>query len=218
MKLNEIKVETKFKKKKRVGRGIGSGKGKTAGRGMKGQKSRTGVSINGFEGGQMPLHMRMPKHGFKSRKRINKVVLKTDLINTLIDKKIIKENAKLTIDELINYSSSKKNVYIKFLLGNKLSKSVNIESHAVSESAKKEFERVGGAVDLIKFVKKKKQNAKKEIKKSNDKNIKNDFDKSSKSEQVKQKLDLKKTKKKADSKNIKKKSSAKKPTSKVKDK
>ncbi len=218
MKLNEIKVETKFKKKKRVGRGIGSGKGKTAGRGMKGQKSRTGVSINGFEGGQMPLHMRMPKHGFKSRKRINKVVLKTDLINTLIDKKIIKENAKLTIDELINYSSSKKNVYIKFLLGNKLSKSVNIESHAVSESAKKEFERVGGAVDLIKFVKKKKQNAKKEINKSNDKNIKNDSDKSSKSEQVKQKLDLKKTKKKADSKNIKKKSSAKKPTSKVKDK
>ena len=56
--------------RKRIGRGIGSGQGKTAGRGMKGQKSRTGVSINGFEGGQMPLHMRMPKHGFKSRKKI----------------------------------------------------------------------------------------------------------------------------------------------------
>ena len=87
MKLNEIRVKNSEKKRKRVGRGIGSGKGKTAGRGMKGQKSRTGVSINGFEGGQMPLHMRMPKHGFNSRKKIKKVVLKTDLINTLIEKK-----------------------------------------------------------------------------------------------------------------------------------
>ena len=87
MKLNEIRVKNSEKKRKRVGRGIGSGKGKTAGRGMKGQKSRTGVSINGFEGGQMPLHMRMPKHGFNSRKKKKKVVLKTDLINTLIEKK-----------------------------------------------------------------------------------------------------------------------------------
>ena len=71
MKLNEIKIDSKLKKRKRIGRGIGSGKGKTGGRGMKGQKSRTGVSINGFEGGQMPLHMRMPKHGFKSRKKIS---------------------------------------------------------------------------------------------------------------------------------------------------
>ena len=153
MKLNEIKVETKLKKKKRVGRGIGSGKGKTAGRGMKGQKSRTGVSINGFEGGQMPLHMRMPKHGFKSRKKINKIVIKTDLINSLFDKKVIKDNAKLSIKDLTNYSSSKKNVFIKFLLGNKLTKSVNVESHAVSNSAKKEFERVGGSVSIIKFIK-----------------------------------------------------------------
>ena len=66
MKLNEIKNDSlKLQKRKRVGRGIGSGFGKTCGRGMKGQKSRSGVSINGFEGGQMPLHMRMPKHGFK---------------------------------------------------------------------------------------------------------------------------------------------------------
>ena len=87
MKLNEIKVDTKYKKRKRIARGIGSGKGKTGGRGIKGQKSRTGVSINGFEGGQMPLHMRMPKHGFKSRKNINKVIVKTDLINSLLEKK-----------------------------------------------------------------------------------------------------------------------------------
>ena len=70
MKLNQIKSESlRLRKRKRVARGIGSGTGKTAGRGMKGQKSRSGVSINGFEGGQMPLHMRMPKHGFKSKKK-----------------------------------------------------------------------------------------------------------------------------------------------------
>ena len=95
MKLNEIKTDSKLKKRKRVGRGIGSGKGKTAGRGMKGQKSRSGVSINGFEGGQMPLHMRMPKHGFKSRKKIKKMILKTDLINNLLEQKIIKEKDKI---------------------------------------------------------------------------------------------------------------------------
>ena len=76
LKLNNRQKIKKFKI--RVGRGIGSGKGKTAGRGMKGQKSRTGVSINGFEGGQMPLHMRMPKHGFKSRKKISEIVQKRE--------------------------------------------------------------------------------------------------------------------------------------------
>ncbi len=160
MKLNEFKIEKSDKKRKRVGRGIGSGKGKTAGRGMKGQKSRTGVSINGFEGGQMPLHMRMPKHGFKSRKKIKKVVLKTDLINFLIEKKKIKENSKLTVSDLVKLSNSKKNVHIKFLMGNKLIKPVKVQSHSASDSAKKEFERIGGMIDLVKFnkLKKKKMN------------------------------------------------------------
>ena len=117
MKLNEINLGTNQKKKKRVGRGIGSGKGKTAGRGMKGQKSRTGVSINGFEGGQMPLHMRMPKHGFKSRKKINKVVLKTDLINRLLDKKLIKEKSSLSISDLLKFSNSKKKCIYKIFIG-----------------------------------------------------------------------------------------------------
>ena len=76
MKLNDLNLsDVKNKSKKRICRGIGSGKGKTGGRGIKGQKSRTGVSINGFEGGQMPLHMRMPKHGFKSRSKIKKTVI-----------------------------------------------------------------------------------------------------------------------------------------------
>ncbi len=171
MKLNEIKIESKLKKRKRVGRGIGSGKGKTAGRGMKGQKSRTGVSINGFEGGQMPLHMRMPKHGFKSRKKINKIILKTDLINNLLEKKLIKENSKLSINDLTMYSKSKKNVFIKILLGQKLSKAVNLESHSASDTAKKEFERNGGSINIVKFKKLKNINDKNQFKSS--KNVNN---------------------------------------------
>ena len=166
MKLNEIKIDTKLKKRKRIGRGIGSGKGKTAGRGMKGQKSRTGVSINGFEGGQMPLHMRMPKHGFKSRKKINKRVIKTDLINNLLEKKIIKENSTLSINDLTMHSKSKKNVFIKILLGKKLNKAVNLESHSASESVRKEFERIGGTINIVQFKKLKIVSKKKEDKKS----------------------------------------------------
>ena len=168
MKLNEIKVVTKIKKRKRIARGIGSGKGKTGGRGMKGQKSRTGVSINGFEGGQMPLHMRMPKHGFKSRKNLNKVVLKTDLINRLIEKKVIKENSKLSIKDLVDLSSSKRNIHIKFLMGEKLNKPVNVESHAASDSVKKEFERLGGSISIVKFKKLIVKDSKKNDKKISD--------------------------------------------------
>jgi large subunit ribosomal protein L15 len=154
MKLNEISVDkSKIKKKKRIARGIGSGKGKTGGRGMKGQKSRSGVSINGFEGGQMPIHMRMPKHGFKSRKKVKKVVFKTDIVNSLIERKIIKENSNLTIKDLINLSNSKKNVFVKILFGQKLLKSVKIESHAASKSAIKEFERIGGSINIVQFKK-----------------------------------------------------------------
>ena len=190
MKLNEIKIDSKLKKRKRIGRGIGSGKGKTAGRGMKGQKSRTGVSINGFEGGQMPLHMRMPKHGFKSRKKINKIVLKTDLINNLLEKKIIKENSKLSINDLTMHSKSKKNVFIKILLGKKLNKAVNLESHSASESVRKEFERIGGSINIIKFKKLKTVSKKGENNKSNKVNEKKVID----SNKIKTESDQKKSK------------------------
>ena len=153
MKLNEFKTIDQKKKRKRICRGIGSGKGKTGGRGMKGQKSRTGVSINGFEGGQMPLHMRMPKHGFKSKSKLRKIILKTDFINQLLEKKIISDKAKLDIAQIKTLSKSNKNSYVKFLFGKKLDKPVSIEAHAVSASALKEFKRVGGEVDIIKFKK-----------------------------------------------------------------
>ncbi len=205
MKLNEIKNESKNKSRKRIARGIGSGKGKTGGRGMKGQKSRTGVSINGFEGGQMPLHMRMPKHGFKSRNRQNKTILKTDFLNILIEKKIIKENTKLTIDDLINHSNSKQNVFVKILLGQKLTKALNIESHAVSESAKKEVERAGGSISIVKFKKKNKVPAVKENKqvkteKTKDIQTKNKITKTEKKSQGRQTKNLKITTKKSPNK------------------
>ncbi len=153
MKLNEFKTINHKTKRKRICRGIGSGKGKTGGRGMKGQKSRTGVSINGFEGGQMPLHMRMPKHGFKSRSKLRKIILKTDFINQLLEKKIISDKAKLDIGQIKDLSKSNKNSYVKFLFGKKLEKPVSIQAHAVSAAALKEFKRVGGEVDIIKFKK-----------------------------------------------------------------
>ena len=197
MRLNELKDNPGSRKSRtRVGRGIGSGKGKTAGRGMKGQKSRTGVSINGFEGGQMPLHMRMPKHGFKSRKKINKIILKTDLINNLLEKKVIKENSKLSINDLTMHSKSKKNVFIKILLGKKLTKAVNLESHSASESVRKEFERIGGSIDIVKFKKLKTVNKKVENKKSkkvNDKIVVGSKKNEIKNDQKKSKITSEKT-------------------------
>ena len=152
MKLNELKTpRSNLKQRKRVGRGIGSGKGKTGGRGIKGQKSRTGVSINGFEGGQMPLHMRMPKHGFKSRSKIKDKVLKTDFINNLIDKKAVMEKSILNISQLSEFISAKKDSRIKILMGQKLKGSISIEVHAASKGVIKEFKRVGGEIKIIDF-------------------------------------------------------------------
>ena len=152
MKLNELKTPiSNLKQRKRVGRGIGSGKGKTGGRGIKGQKSRTGVSINGFEGGQMPLHMRMPKHGFKSRSKIKNKVFKTDFINYLFDKKGVKEKSTLNISQLYEFISAKKDSHIKILMGQKLKGSISIEVHAASKGVIKEFKRVGGEIKIIDF-------------------------------------------------------------------
>ena len=152
MKLNELKTPiSNLKQRKRVGRGIGSGKGKTGGRGIKGQKSRTGVSINGFEGGQMPLHMRMPKHGFKSRSKIKNKVFKTDFINHLFDKKAVKEKSTLDISQLYEFINAKKHSHIKILMGQKLKGSISIEVHAASKGVIKEFKRVGGEIKIVDF-------------------------------------------------------------------
>ena len=176
MKLNDLNLsDIKHKNKKRICRGIGSGKGKTGGRGVKGQKSRTGVSINGFEGGQMPLHMRMPKHGFKSRSKIKKTVLKTDFLNFCVEKKLVGEKSLLKIQDLIDLSKSKKNSHIKILMGKKLSAPVNIESHSASESVLKEFKRVGAEIKIVEFKKLGSTSTKLKSKKKNiSKNVKSD--------------------------------------------
>jgi len=113
MNLNEIGVKL-HKTSKRVGRGIGSGKGKTAGRGVKGQKSRSGVSIKGYEGGQMPLFRRLPKRGFNAiSKRANNLVINLNDLSKLIDKNKISITEKLDLASLL-FSKDKKNYkYIK---------------------------------------------------------------------------------------------------------
>jgi large subunit ribosomal protein L15 len=155
MRLNSFNLsEQNKKKRKRICRGIGSGKGKTGGRGVKGQKSRTGVSINGFEGGQMPLHMRMPKHGFKSRSKIKKTILKTDFLNFCVERNLVGKKSSLKIEDLEMLSKSKKNTHIKFLMGNKLSSAISVEAHSASESVIKEFKRLGADITIVKFKKK----------------------------------------------------------------
>ena len=188
MKLNELRTpSSNLKQRKRVGRGIGSGKGKTGGRGVKGQKSRTGVSINGFEGGQMPLHMRMPKHGFKSRTKIKSKVFKTDFINYLFEKKALKEKSTVNITQLYEFISAKKHSHIKILMGQKLKGSISIEVHAASKGVIKEFKRVGGEIKIIDF-----KQFIKDIKTSNAKNNLNS--KETKEVKSEKSVNIKKTK------------------------
>ena len=152
MKLNEIKIDSSLKRKpKRIGRGIGSGKGKTCGRGMKGQKSRSGVSINGFEGGQMPLHMRLPKHGFKNNFKKNYFLISTDLINNLVKTKKISSSKKITISDFVkmNLKISSKYKGIKILSGSNLNTKIDIEANAASKKALDLFKKTGGKIDIL---------------------------------------------------------------------
>ena len=153
MKLNEIKIDSSLKRKpKRIGRGIGSGKGKTCGRGMKGQKSRSGVSINGFEGGQMPLHMRLPEaHGFKNNFKKNYFLISTDLINNLVKTKKISSSKKITISDFVkmNLKISSKYKGIKILSGSNLNTKIDIEANAASKKALDLFKKAGGKIDIL---------------------------------------------------------------------
>ena len=152
MRLNDISDNPgAVKRKLRVGRGPGSGKGKTGGRGIKGQKSRSGVSINAFEGGQMPLYQRLPKRGFNSRnskKLLDQVNLGS--IQKLIDAKKIVENKPIDIDLLRSVSLINKNaVFVKLLAKGVLTSKVKIEVSSASEKAKQAVEKIGGELNLI---------------------------------------------------------------------
>ena len=152
MRLNDISDNPgAVKRKLRVGRGPGSGKGKTGGRGIKGQKSRSGVSINAFEGGQMPLYQRLPKRGFNSRKSktlLDQVNLGS--IQKLIDAKKIVENKPIDIALLRSVSLINKNaVFVKLLAKGVLTSKVKIEVSSASEKAKQAVEKIGGELNLI---------------------------------------------------------------------
>jgi len=129
-------------KKIRPGRGIGSGKGKTSGRGHKGQKSRRGVAIKSFEGGQMPLYRRLPKRGFNPLKKTKVAKLNLGQIQILLDKKKINSKDKINLDLLKKLKIvSKKHNKIKVLGSGELKEKIDIEADFVSESAKTKLEK-----------------------------------------------------------------------------
>ena len=140
-----------YKKKMRVGRGIGSGKGKTSGRGVKGQKSRSGVAIKAFEGGQMPLYRRLPKRGFNPISRVNIAIMNLEKIQSFIDEKTIKSSDTINMEllkklKLINKNSQK----LKILGTGEIKDKINIEANLASKSAVEKLEKIGGSIQLKK--------------------------------------------------------------------
>ena len=145
---NTTKVKTS---KKRLGRGIGSGKGKTSGRGIKGQKSRSGVAIKSFEGGQMPLYRRLPKRGFNPIPKHKIAILNLEKIQTYINKKTINSADTINTDllkklKLINKNSTK----LKILGSGEIKDKINIEANLASKSAINKLEKIGGSIQLKK--------------------------------------------------------------------
>ena len=148
----KLNNRSKIKKSKiRVGRGIGSGKGKTSGRGVKGQKSRSGVAIKSFEGGQMPLYRRLPKRGFNPLQKESIAILNLDKIQFFISKKTINTNDVLNSSilkklNLINKNSKK----LKILGTGEIKDKINIEADLASKSALAKLEKIGGSIQLKK--------------------------------------------------------------------
>ena len=139
------------KSKIRVGRGIGSGKGKTSGRGVKGQKSRSGVAIKSFEGGQMPLYRRLPKRGFNPINKTNVAILNLDKIQSYIDKKNLNSSDVINTNLLKKLKLINKNALKLKILGfGEIKAKVNIEADLASKSAIKKLEKLGGSIQLKK--------------------------------------------------------------------
>ena len=150
MQLNTLNSKIS-KSKKRLGRGIGSSKGKTSGRGHKGQKSRSGVAIKSFEGGQMPLYRRLPKRGFNSLRKIKIAKINLEKIQFYIEHKTI--DPKITINSdllkklnIINQNSQK----LKILGNGEIKEKINIEADLISKSAKEKLEKIGGSIQIKK--------------------------------------------------------------------
>ena len=149
--INLNSTNTIKEKKIRPGRGIGSGKGKTSGRGHKGQKSRRGVAIKSFEGGQMPLYRRLPKRGFKSLNKNITAILNLSKIQNILDKS--KNNIKNTLDlkilkekKLVNKKFKK----LKILGTGEIKKNLEISAHFASKQALSKIEKAGGKINIVK--------------------------------------------------------------------
>jgi len=151
MKLNVLKNDNNPRKsRKRVGRGIGSGTGKTCGRGHKGQKSRTGVSINGFEGGQMPIYRRVPKRGFVNIHRVEFQVLNLGDLQAFVDAKRIDDKKLITKESLLEANIlKKKELPFKVLAKGSLNSAIKLEVDSASQPAIKAIEKAGGKVTIL---------------------------------------------------------------------
>ena len=136
-------------KKTRVGRGIGSGKGKTSGRGVKGQKSRSGVAIKSFEGGQMPLYRRLPKRGFNPIISNKIAIINLNNLQNLIETKKISNETKINIDTLKKSKIFRKSINkYKILSNGDIKSKINIEADYASKNVKEKIEKAGGQISL----------------------------------------------------------------------
>lgn len=152
MRLNDLRDNPGASKvRKRVGRGIGSGKGKTAGRGTKGQKARSGVAIKGFEGGQMPIHMRLPKRGFNNPLRRHYGEVNLGRVQEAIDAGKLDASAPITVDAFIAAGLLRRaKDGVRLLANGEIKTKGNFEVAGASQSAVKAVEAAGGSVKLLK--------------------------------------------------------------------
>ena len=143
---NNIKLKTA---KKKLGRGIGSGKGKTSGRGVKGQKSRSGVAIKSFEGGQMPLYRRLPKRGFTPIKKNKIAKVNLNQLQLFVNKKIIDTSDLINLENL-KKNNIIKNSYLKYKIlgGENLTSKIDIEADFSSKKAREKIEKLGGVLKI----------------------------------------------------------------------
>ena len=150
MKLHELRDnEGATRKKKRVGRGPGSGKGKTAGRGIKGQKSRSGVAINGYEGGQMPLYQRLPKRGFNKPNRKKYAVLNLGLIQKFIEAGKLDASAEINEDALVASGLVRRKLDgIRILAKGEITSKVTLTVTGASKAAVEAVEKAGGSLNV----------------------------------------------------------------------
>ncbi|QIG92735.1 MULTISPECIES: 50S ribosomal protein L15 [unclassified Bradyrhizobium] len=151
MKLSDIADNAGSRKKRmRVGRGIGSGKGKTSGRGGKGQTARSGVRIKGFEGGQMPMHRRLPKRGFNNIFRLDFAEINLDRLQEAIDNKLVDASATVNVESLVRAGVLRRAKDGLRLLGRgEIKTKLTIEVHGASKSAIAAVEKAGGSVKIL---------------------------------------------------------------------